>query len=151
MTIREACDSDVRRMSYLIRENTLNVSENGYSDEQKRIWIKENTPGIIRNKLRDRTIFCSFQGKFLVGTISLFKNEILGLYVSYKRRGQGIGRALLTHLELYARDHGISDLTLTSTPSAEAFYRANGFEVKENVTVWVKGVPFPEKRMIKRL
>ena len=66
--------------------------------------------GRIRKKLEERTIFCAFENKKLVGTIGLEGKEVVGLYVSYSNIGKGVGKALLNHLEEFAERNGIIDL-----------------------------------------
>ena len=57
----------------------------------------------------------------------------------------------MSHLENYAKTNTITDLELTSTPSAIKFYTNNGYSSKELVVIDVNGVDFPETRMIKTL
>ncbi len=151
MHIRKATIEDASRISYLICMNIDRIIENNHSTEQKIAWKIENTPKAIREKMSSKTIFCAFENNRLLGTIALDENEIGGFYVSYSKRGLGIGKKLLDHLEDYAKAKSIKMLTLTSTPSARIFYLKNGYEAIENVTLNINGVDFEETRMTKQL
>lgn len=57
--------------------------------------------------------------------------EIKHLWVSPERRGQGLGRAILTELEHRARGFGATELVLDTNASLEAaggLYRTYGYE-----------------------
>ncbi len=151
MHIRKATFDDVRRISYLISRNTEKVFENNYSNEQKMAWKKANTPKSIKDSLNKRLIFCAFEQQQLVGTIGLQENEVVGLYVSFSKRGLGIGKALLSFLEAYAFDHKITKLSLTATPSGFPFYLKNGYISDESVIIKINGIDFKEMRMTKKL
>lgn len=151
MTIRQANKNDARRISYLIQKNTVNVTKNNYSAEQIDVWKAANTTTAIKGKLNERIIFCAFENEKLIGTIGLQGNEVVGLYVSYNKVGKGIGTKLLNHLEEYAKKNRIETLELTSTPSANLFYRRNGYIAKEPIIISVNGVDFLETKMTKML
>ncbi|MEL7123905.1 MAG: GNAT family N-acetyltransferase [Bacteroidota bacterium] len=151
MEIRRAQLADATRISYLIQKNTEKVLENNYSQEQKEVWKRANTVGSIKQKIKEATIFCAFQNGQMAGTIGLQGNEVFGLYVSYAKRGLGIGGKLMTHLEGYAKDKNLEELSLTSTPSALLFYQSKGFKAIEKCTVTIMGVPFEETLMKKTL
>ncbi len=58
------------------------------------------------------------------------RGEIKRMYVKPKARGQGVGRALLTRLEVEAKTLGATRLVLEmgdGQPVAEALYRGAGF------------------------
>lgn len=149
--IRKAQLGDARRISYLIQKNAEKVTQNNYSAAQIRAWKKANTPKAIEQKLKERIVFCAFQGNQLVGTIGLIENEIVGLYVSYSKRGYGIGGKLLRYLENYVRTKHILELELTATPAGLPFYAHHGYIPHESVIVTIHGVDFPETKMKKQL
>lgn len=151
MNIRKATSADAKRISYLIVRNTEKVLENNYNAEQIRVWKKYNSPKAIKEQLVKRVILCACVKEKLVGTIALQESEVAGLYVSFTKRGKGVGRQLLDYLEDYAKSCGIKELSLTSTPSAESFYRRNGYQPVGDIVIYEEGVAFKETRMIKDL
>jgi len=151
MHIRKATIHDARRISYLIRKNTEKVEENNYSEAQISAWKLANSPKAIINLLKKRTMFCAFRNGKLIGTIGLQGSEVVGAYVSYSKRGKGIGKKLLSYLEKYARKQQIQRLELTSTPSAVNFYKSLGYQAKRSVVLNINGVDFMETSMTKKL
>lgn len=149
LIIKNAKIEDARRISYLIRKNTLNVLENKYSKEQKAAWIKANTVKSIEEKILNYTIFCAFRNKRLVGTIGLNKNELFGLYIGYTQRGKGIGKQLLLHVEKVAKSKGYNELFLTSTPAGFDFYKSKGFTQYDSFKLSINKVDFFEPAMKK--
>lgn len=151
ITIRIAKDKDARRISYLIQKNTELVKENKHTDAQIKAWKKENTPAKIKAKLKDRILFCAFLKRQLVGTIGLKGNEVVGLYINPYKRGYGIGKKLLNHLEKFALTQGQTHLELSATPSGYGFYKKYGYQEKGPVLVVINNVEFDETKMEKQL
>lgn len=148
--IRKANGTDVEQISDLIQESTRR-NPNNYNPDQLKAWMDYNTPENILKYLNDRVTFCAFQGEELMGTISLLKNEITGFYTRFDSRGQGVGSALLKHLEEFALSEGLERLILCSTPSAEKFYISKGFTPTKTVVVNILGINFQEMEMSKLL
>jgi N-acetylglutamate synthase-like GNAT family acetyltransferase len=67
-------------------------------------------------------------GKDVVGVAGLDMNEVRLLYVSPKHQNQGIGEALLDHLESMVPPSMFADIFVYSTPSAADFYSRRGFK-----------------------
>jgi GNAT superfamily N-acetyltransferase len=72
-------------------------------------------------------------GEEIVGHLQLAGGEILNMAVAERRRGQGIGRALVEHAVDLARRDGRSELTV-ATASADVgnlrFYQRCGFRLR---------------------
>jgi GNAT superfamily N-acetyltransferase len=58
---------------------------------------------------------------------------VLGMIVRRDRRGAGIGRLLLTHLERWARRQGYKQLWVATGGAAVGFYQRCGWRVYETV------------------
>lgn len=151
MTIRKATIDDAKRISYLIRKNADHVLAKDYSEEQLIAWKRQQTIASIRKRMSERTIFCAFQSNKLVGTVGLEGNNLVGLYISYLKRGQGLGYKLLTYIENYAKKNNINQLYLTSTPNGYGFYLKNGYEPLEKATLYYNNVAFIETKMTKNI
>jgi GNAT superfamily N-acetyltransferase len=149
LTIRPAAEEDARAMSALIRRNADAVLAAHYSPEQLAAWKRYNTPARVRRRIRERATFCAFRAGRLCATIALRETELVGFYVSPGARGQGIGKALLAHLEAFAASSGINALHLTATPAALDFYLQNGWRAEHAVVVSILGVDFHETFMSK--
>jgi len=151
MQIRKATLKDAGRISYLIKKNADQVTENNYSSEQLAAWKNDNTIKAINTKFAQREIFCAFINGKLVGTIGLEGNNLVGLYISYSKRGQGLGYELLVFLENYAKRKGITDLHLTATPNGYGFYLKNGYLPYGKIHLSYNGIQFLETKMKKKL
>jgi GNAT superfamily N-acetyltransferase len=96
-------------------------------------------------------MFAAFDGDAPIGFLALdqhspevFENHVLGVRPQFHR--QGLGRALMTRAEAYARGHGARLLTVKTLASSHPdpgyaqtrqFYRAMGFfTVEEFPTLW---------------
>jgi histone acetyltransferase (RNA polymerase elongator complex component) len=74
--------------------------------------------------------------------------EILLNYVAPENIHQGIGRLLINKIEDFARNQGLSAITVMSTITAKTFYEKNGF-VKNGDPVYI-GKLASEFPLIKR-
>ncbi len=149
--IRKATIEDASRISKLIRKSAEKVKENNHSPEQVRVWKEDNTVKAIKNKFKQRTMFCAFESGKLVGTIGLEGDYLVGLYISYSKRGTGLGHQLLTFLENYALKKNVNELQLTATPNGYGFYLKYGYEPQGKIDLYYDGIKFIETKMKKRL
>lgn len=81
-----------------------------------------------------------------VGFASLMDDHIAALFVDPDCQGQGIGKALLRHVE-----NGRNTLSLevyTDNDSAVGFYRAMGFAVVSTRETDDQGLPHPNAKML---
>jgi len=150
LEIRKATYKDVNRISYLIQKNT-DENPNNYTKIQLNNWKKHNTPANIKKQLKTREVFCAFENNKLIGTIALVDNEIMGFYVSFSKRGNGIGAKLLKFIEEEAKQKNIKTLYLTATLSAELFYKSKGFQKTKDNLVNLNGINYNEVDMQKEL
>lgn len=63
-----------------------------------------------------------------VGGVQLTDGRLLGIFVSPDHMGEGVGSALIDHIESRAREEGLSELTIFSALNAVGFYEANSFQ-----------------------
>jgi putative acetyltransferase len=61
------------------------------------------------------------------GSIVPGNSELRALYVSAEHERKGIGRAILSQLEVLAREAGVTALRMDSSTNAAGFYEANGY------------------------
>ena len=73
--------------------------------------------------------------------------EIDCFYVHHARQGEGIGAALLRHLERAARRRGLEQLELDASVTGMSFFRRMGFVVMRRQKKIYRGQPFRQYRM----
>lgn len=114
----------------------LNNEEMGYSfsldDTAKALeeLLRDNSQRIFVAACEDAVIGYIHAADYRLLYASPSKN-ILGIAVSSRFRNKGVGRALLTAVENWAKESGCSSVRLTSgveRNSAHAFYRKCGYE-----------------------
>jgi putative acetyltransferase len=80
-------------------------------------------------------VVAEVDGKVLgFGAIVPANKELRALYVHPDVAGQGVGAAILTHLELLALEHGIERLSVDASVNAETFYQKHGYHVMNRGT-----------------
>jgi putative acetyltransferase len=87
-----------------------------------------------------------------IGALVLAESELRACYVVPAVARSGVGSALVAEIERIARHHGLTQLELLSSLTAEPFYRALGYEVEERVeNVLGSGSRMPAVKMRKTL
>lgn len=81
----------------------------------------------------------------VVGFIALMGNEVGGIFVSPRRQGHAIGRALMDHA-VASRKHLVLDV-FEANQIGRAFYDAYGFEVVERKVHEETGQPVLRMRL----
>jgi N-acetylglutamate synthase-like GNAT family acetyltransferase len=102
-----------------------------------------------RSTLFYMAVFESSNG--VIGVAGLDLNEVRLLYVSPKHQSQGIGGALLDHLETMVPSSIFTDIFVYSAPSAAGFYSRRGFNAMGEYTVDLNGEKIQTIFMIKLL
>ncbi len=150
MKIIKANSTHANRISNLICKST-DSNPNNYTEEQIKAWKGYNDRSKIIKQFEKQDIFIALKKNKLIGTIALFKNKVMGLYVSSHKFQKGIGSNLLEFLEIYAKRKCLKKLKLTATPSAVYFYKKRGYKSNGKVVVKINDIDFPEIEMEKTL
>lgn len=75
----------------------------------------------------------------VVGTGALKDNEIQNVFVSPDYQKDGIGKAIINHLESYASIQGYSNVFLESSISAVLFYQKLGYYIQiDEIIDWLE-------------
>jgi GNAT superfamily N-acetyltransferase len=129
LTIRTAGESDVSAI-WRVHTNAIQATCAGhYPKEVITAWIERLKPGSYRSVVRRGGVVIAEADSKAVGfgQINLPSGEIEAVYVAPDAQCQGVGAALLAHLEHLASREGMSRITLKSTINAEPFYAARGW------------------------
>ena len=149
--IRRAFESDAEELSRLICENAKAMLAPHYSKEQWDIFITYYSPEVIRKKINQQIVFCcELKGK-IVGSVALDNDFVVGFYTHLEYLHQGIGTALMNHLEAFASEKSLKEIQLAASPVGLNFYIKNGWQKVKDITIDYYGVGFEETLMVKRL
>jgi GNAT superfamily N-acetyltransferase len=121
MAIRTAAAADVPAMHRIrtgVKENRLadpaRVTEDSYLPyvAAGSAWVAQTRAGIAGFAI-----------------LAAETNSVWALFVDHTAQASGIGRALHDHMLEWAREHGIRQLSLSTSPGtrAERFYKAAGW------------------------
>lgn len=149
--IRRAQLSDAGQLSDLICENAQKLLKPHYNNEQWDIFIRYYSEQVLSEKIASQTVFCAERDGEIVGTVALDGDFVVGFYTRVQNVNQGIGKQLMTHLELYAQNNGLNTLQLAASPEGLAFYYKNGWQKVKDFTIEHYGVGFEETLMNKRI
>lgn len=149
--IRQAFDADATALSRLICKNAQGLLKPHYSPLQLATFERYYSPEAMLEKEKKQTIFCAEIKGELVGTIGLERDFVVGFYTEVSLVNQGIGSALLDHLENFARKNGLGVIQLSASPVGVAFYERRGWQKLQDITVDYFGVGFDETLMKKAL
>ncbi len=91
------------------------------------------TPDAVRELLKRRVVPVAVQGRVIVGAAALDAKVVRSVFVNPTRQGQGIGRLLMSEIELRAGEAGVTTLSVPSSLTAEPFYSRLGFRTVREV------------------
>lgn len=151
LTIRLAIDKDAESLSQMICENAEAMLLPHYNEKQWNIFIKYYSPEVMRVKIKEQYFFCAELNANIVGTIALDKEFVVGIYTRLGYLNQGIGKAIMQHLERFALNKGLKEIQLAASPEGLSFYYKHGWEKVKDITIEHFGVGFKETLMVKRI
>lgn len=129
LTIRAATVDDAPAIYRIHTSAIREICSAQYADDE----IEEWSGALTLERYVDAMGFCAFEIAELDGepagfsVLDLPHAELHALYVSSRKGGRGVGRALLARAEENAAARGIPELHLKATLNAVSFYEANGW------------------------
>lgn len=144
VTLRLATPADGEA---LVEVHVASIRELGpaaYDPEQVEAWAAnkrpdrypledESTHAVVAEADRESDDIVGF------GWVDLEAGEVTAVYVHPDHARQGVGRAILEHLETAAREAGLESLGLTASVNAAPFYERFGYEPVEHVDHDING------------
>lgn len=100
-----------------------------YSEAQLSAWLGAPLPQKVEVLLAAQAVFVAeSEGQIIgYGALDASTQEVEAVFVDPSATGRGVGRSLLDAVEACAVGRGISELQLSSTLNAAAFYAAAGY------------------------
>ena len=78
--------------------------------------------------MSQRQVSVAIDDQVVVGTASLDQQVIRSVFVAPEQQGKGIGKLLMARIESVAATHGLKELRVPSSITAEGFYALLGFQ-----------------------
>jgi putative acetyltransferase len=139
--VRIAVTSDAEAIVHTHREAVLTTARNRYLPHILDAWavkLTDETYERVRQEIANSKMVVmvaeSHSRMAGFGMIVPDEEELRAVYVHPAFGRQGVGAAILHHLEDAARDRGVARLNLESSLNAEAFYAKHGYAVVERAT-----------------
>ncbi len=132
MTIRRMKKSDVIDVSNVICDALRYTNAQDYSEAVINRLCDIFSPENISEKMEGRTVFVALDDDEIIGTVSLEQNTVKTLFVSPNHQGKGVGSQLMNAVEASATKAGRVSLTLSSSLTAQSFYKKLGYEVQKS-------------------
>ena len=151
--IRLACPEDSTDISTILRESFAEYEP--YYTEAAFEATTTSPDGVLK-RMKEGPTWVAAQGGRIVGTVSILLTDkgvyIRGMAVPPAKRGRGVGRLLLEHIEAYASARQIRRLFLSTTPfltEAISLYEHHGFRRTDDGPYDLLGTPLftMEKRL----
>src|SRR5512146_123533 len=117
LTIRTADERDVDAIWRVHTSAIATTCARCYSEDVILAWVERLKPASYRGVVNRGVVVIAEEGDEVVGfgQIDLPSGEIHAVYVSPDAQGQGVGGAVLEHLETLAMREGVSSVTLKAT------------------------------------
>ncbi len=112
--------------------------DHGHDPAVLTAWLANKTPEnlAVWISASGTAAWGAYRGDTMVGFALLVRATLALCYVVPEALHQGVGRALLQHVEVHARKAGLAILDLESTRTAEHFYRRHGYVQHGAVQTW---------------
>jgi len=123
--IRQFRSEDADACLSLIQESIRRDRQ--LSFEVREALLRAETPETIHERSTLYYVVVDERGGQIAAVGGVDMNEIRLLFVGVEHRREGIGRALLEHLEEMVPPALFREIFVYAAPAAEAFYRAQGY------------------------
>jgi GNAT superfamily N-acetyltransferase len=150
--IRPATPFDANALSLLIAGSAQATLAPYYSEVQMAAFLDYYSPSAMQSKIANQALFCAEMGSQLVGTVALDSaGNVVGFYTHANYLGKGIGKAMMRHIEVFAKQNGHQEIRLTASPVGLGFYYKLGWEKLSDYIFQHRGIDFDETLMAKQL
>ena len=130
MQARLATPAEAEKL-WNIRNQAIRIGcKDGYSDDIRAAWTPDIMPESYRNTLINNPFFVvdNENGEPIsTGFLNLSENSVDSIFTLPEYIGRGAASLIISAIKNEAKERGIKQLVLDSTPNAETFYQKLGF------------------------
>ena len=129
MEIRQIREGDFTGVIQCIHRALQISNARDYPKEVIRIQVEEHyTLKWIKETVLDKYYIVADLDNKIVGTGSLFEDELRNIFIDPDYQRKGIGRSITFHLEEIAKNKGYSEVWLVSSITARSYYLSLEYE-----------------------
>lgn len=137
MQVRPATSDDLEAIAECHTAAIRTFGPQVYDEEQVEAWVgpEDADPDYPVDSVDHRLVVAERAGDVAgFGDLVVPDREVTAVYVHPEHVGEGVGTALLAHLEGRAREAGLEELQLLSSLNAVGFYERAGYERRRETT-----------------
>jgi len=152
MIIRIANNTDVSEIKSLFQETILSVNLEDYSLEQVECWAKRGDEyAIWEERINKQYFIVCEEDNFIVGFAALKPDGYLNsLFVHKNFQRQGVASLLLSHIEEYARQNQIREITVDVSITAKSFFEKKKYELlyQQVVSIGIEMINYKMRKIL---
>ncbi len=151
MRIRRMYPTEAKRMAEIMRSSVRTLCTRDYSPAELEAWVPEKMDMKKFNaSLLKSVSWVMADGNKIAGFANIERDGYVNrLFTHPDYTGRGIASALLNTAAEWARKRGLKRIFLSSSKTAEGFYKKKGFRITGVEKVERRGVMFENKIMEK--
>ncbi|HJZ73412.1 MAG TPA: GNAT family N-acetyltransferase [Vicinamibacterales bacterium] len=136
ITVRPMQTAEARRFLEVHHASVRGLAANDYPPSVVEAWAPPITDEQLQRFLQNRDgelrLIAERDGEAVgIGAIVAANSELRACYVLPSAARQGVGAAIVAEIERRARQHGLRELHLESSVTAEPFYVALGYRAEQ--------------------
>ncbi|MGR5136863.1 GNAT family N-acetyltransferase [Vibrio jasicida] len=151
--IRDFQEEDAPKLWALFFNTVRNVNRRDYTEQQVKAWAQEGFDSQLwLKKMVSIQPFVAVLDGVIVGYSDVQPSGLVDhFFCHHEYQGQGVGRALMTHVLEQAKAKGLTRIYSEVSVTARPFYEHMGFIVVNEQQVEVRGATLTNYVMERRL
>ncbi|WP_104036964.1 GNAT family N-acetyltransferase [Vibrio jasicida] len=153
ITIRDFQEEDAPKLWALFFNTVRNVNRRDYTEQQVKAWAQEGFDSQLwLKKMISIQPFVAVLDGVIVGYSDVQPSGLVDhFFCHHEYQGQGVGRALMTHVLEQAKAKGLTRIYSEVSVTARPFYEHMGFIVVNEQQIEVRGATLTNYVMERRL
>lgn len=147
--IREGVKADALAISRLIIDTLQESNAQDYSSDVINQVELSFSPQAILRLLTQRKVFVAILKNQIIATAGLDQDVVRSVFVEPAHQEKGIGRQLVTRIQVIALSEGFNLLRVPSSVTAQGFYTSLGFKKIRDVFHQSERTIIMSKRLVR--